>query len=171
MKKTIYLIDSNFIKSTHEYSSIDELKEIIRLKENFSASIGDGASIGNYASIGNRASIGFSASIGDGASIGYHTSIGNDASIGFSASIGHDASIGDGQKIITSLTLNGSKHFLNWWGLDEIKIGCKQLSIKKWKTLYAEIGESEGYSKQEIIEYKSYILMIETMQKVINKQK
>jgi hypothetical protein len=46
----------------------------------------------------------------------------------------------------------GSKQELNAYN-GEVRIGCKVMSIEDWLEQYEEIGEKEGYSKEEIEAY------------------
>jgi hypothetical protein len=40
-----------------------------------------------------------------------------------------------------------------------IKIGCHRLTVEEWIARYQEIGGREGYSPEQIAEYKTYIDM------------
>ena len=130
-------------------------------------SIGDGASIGYRASIGDGASIGYRASIGNEASIGDGASIGNEASIGDGASIGNEASIGDKEIVLKTLFITGSKHTVTWYGKDCINIGCHKMTIKEWLEKGLELAKQEGYSDEQIEEYKGYVKICKALQKTI----
>ena len=157
MKKVIYLFDKNWNKIMFQYDKLSELKEEFKKR---SITIGDDASIGNNASIGDDASIGYRASIGDDASIGYRASIGDDASIGCGASIG------DGVELKKTLYVVGSKHIVTYTGNDTVSIGCYNYKIDKWLEKFEVVGQKEGYSVEEINEYKQYILMAQTFSKL-----
>ena len=105
--------------------------------------------------------------IGHEASIGNEASIGHRASIGHGASIGHEASIKDGASIVKTIFITGTRHTVNWYGEDNIHIGCHSKKISWWKKNYKMIGEKEGYSEAEIKEYYEYIKICETLQKSI----
>jgi len=114
--------------------------------------------------IHDGARIGYGALIGYGARIGDEAIIGDGARIGDGAIIGYEARIGDNitPKIIG---IHGSKHFVNYWGEDAIQIGCKKLSIQEWLDNFEKVGISEGYSTEQIAEYKGYIDMIVELHK------
>lgn len=78
------------------------------------------------------------------------------ANIGDSANIGKSAYIVDYAKPII-INVNGSKHFVSYWGQNRIDIGCHSKSISEWDEIYAEVGKSENYTDQQISEYKKYI--------------
>jgi len=61
-----------------------------------------------------------------------------------------------------SVFICGSRH--NVWAIDGIiKIGCHRLTVEEWIAKYQEIGEREGYSPEQIMEYKTYIDMCTMM--------
>ena len=51
------------------------------------------------------------------------------------------------------------------WGEDVIQIGCKRYTISEWQKHFRIIGEAEGYSPEQMEEYKGYIDLIATMHK------
>ena len=55
----------------------------------------------------------------------------------------------------------------NWWGTGIINIGCHKNDIDYWLKNYERIGKIEGYTTDEIEEYKGYILLCEQLQKTI----
>ena len=54
------------------------------------------------------------------------------------------------------ITISGSKNVLTMLDCN-IWIGCEYHSIEYWKIMYDSIGEAEGYSKKQQLEYKRYI--------------
>jgi hypothetical protein len=44
-----------------------------------------------------------------------------------------------------------------WSDGDIIKIGCEVHNVDEWVNQYCEIGKANGYSPDEISEYKAYI--------------
>jgi hypothetical protein len=50
----------------------------------------------------------------------------------------------------------GSRHDV-WTDGDIIKIGCEVYNVDEWVNQYCEIGRANGYSPDEISEYKAYI--------------
>lgn len=83
-------------------------------------------------------------------------------------SIGVGAKIGDGAKIERTLYITGSRHVVMYWGENKINIGCKKYSIDKWKKHFKSIGKSEGYTPEEIEEYREYIEFIAKIHKTWN---
>ena len=55
------------------------------------------------------------------------------------------------------LQIQGSKHFVNVPDGENIKIGCKCMSPNDWLLNFEQIGEIEGYTAEQIAEYKLYI--------------
>jgi len=139
MKKVIYLLDENWNKVMFQYDELSELKDEFQKR---------------------GITIGYDASIGYGASIGNRASIGDDASIGYRASIGHDA------KLQKNLYIVGSKHSVTYTGNNTLSIGCHNYTIEKWLEKFEIVGQIEGYSVDEINEYKQYILMAQTFSKL-----
>ena len=62
---------------------------------------------------------------------------------------------------VSMLQIQGSRHFLyayfNEENIVELGIGCERHSIAWWQENYEKIGVKEGYTKEEIAEYKAYI--------------
>ena len=55
------------------------------------------------------------------------------------------------------LQIQGTKHFININFDFKLQIGCKCFDLDFWKDNFKKIGESEGYSEIEILEYEMYI--------------
>ena len=55
-----------------------------------------------------------------------------------------------------------------YWGENKINIGCKKYSIDEWKKHFKSIGKSEGYTPEEIEEYREYIEFIAKIHKTWN---
>jgi carbonic anhydrase/acetyltransferase-like protein (isoleucine patch superfamily) len=117
--------------------------------------IGDYAEIGNYAEIGDSAKIGYYAEIGDSAKIGYY------------AEIGDSAKIGDKEIILKTLFITGTKHTVTWWGKGIIDIGCHKKEISWWLKNGVAVAEREGYSPEQIEEYRQYVIICDMLQKLI----
>ena len=65
---------------------------------------------------------------------------------------------------ITLLQIQGSRHFCYGTpnpetGEIELGIGCHIHPIQYWLDSYSEIGQQNGYSEYEIVEYSEYIQM------------
>lgn len=80
--------------------------------------------------------------------------------------IGDSATIGDKTILIKGFYIYSEKHCVTYVGDKKLSIGCHTLKISNWKKNYKEMGENEGYSKEEIKEYYQYILMAEKFSKI-----
>ena len=47
----------------------------------------------------------------------------------------------------------------------ELGYGCKRYTISEWQKHFRKIGEAEGYSPEQMEEYKGYIDLIAAMHK------
>ena len=79
--------------------------------------------------------------------------------IGYGAIIGDLAKIGYGAEILNTIFITGSRNSLNYYG-EDLYIGCIKMPVNKWLEKYEEIGMKEGYTPEQIKEYKKYIDMI-----------
>ena len=77
----------------------------------------------------------------------------------------HLCKLGDGCDVSKSLFISASSHTVSYWGEDVIQIGCKRCTISEWQKHFRKIGEAEGYSPEQMEEYKGYIDLIATMHK------
>ena len=57
------------------------------------------------------------------------------------------------------INITGSTHSLLYMD-GVIKIGCENYSVEKWLSNYVAIGTNNGYTDEQIKEYKTYIDMI-----------
>jgi hypothetical protein len=85
--------------------------------------------------------------------------------LGDGCKLGDGCELGDGKIVPKSLFINASRHTVSYWGEDVIQIGCKRYSISEWQKHFQKIGEAEGYSPEQMEEYKGYIDLIATMHK------
>lgn len=51
----------------------------------------------------------------------------------------------------------GSKHFVNISDPSSLKIGCIETTFDDWYENYEKIGMNDGFTPEEILEYKEYI--------------
>ena len=108
--------------------------------------------------IGYRAKIGYDAKIGNGATIGDDATIGNNVTIGYNAKIGYD------EIIIKTMFITGSRHPVIWYGKNVIHIGCKKETIDWWLSEGENAGKAEGYTEEQLKEYKQYFEMCKQLQ-------
>ena len=55
------------------------------------------------------------------------------------------------------LQIQGSRHFITECKKGLLQIGCKCYTFEEWERYFEAIGKAEGYSDDQIKEYKSYI--------------
>lgn len=55
------------------------------------------------------------------------------------------------------LFIRGTRGEVICTGREYLTVGCLTYSVDEWLLRYQEIGEEEGYSEEEIAEYKLYI--------------
>ena len=76
--------------------------------------------------------------------------------------------ISDTEYLVKTLFINGSRNSVSWYGCNQIKIGCHKKEISWWLENYKLIGKREGYTPDQIAEYKTYIDMCKQMQESAN---
>ena len=79
--------------------------------------------------------------------------------------LGDGCELGYGCDVPKSLFISASRHTVSYWGEDVIQIGCKRYTISEWQKHFRKIGEAEGYSPEQMEEYKGYIDLIAAMHK------
>lgn len=79
--------------------------------------------------------------------------------------LGNECKLGDECDVPKSLFISASRHTVSYWGEDVIQIGYKRYTISEWRKHFRKIGEAEGYSPEQMEEYKGYIDLIATMHK------
>ena len=97
--------------------------------------------------------------------LGNECKLGNLCELGNGCELGNECKLGDGCDVPKSLFISASRHTVSYWGEDVIQIGCKRYTISEWQKHFRKIGESEGYSTEQIEEYKGYIDLIAAMHK------
>lgn len=85
--------------------------------------------------------------------------------LGDGCELGDVCKLGDGCDVPKSLFISASRHAVSYWGEGVIQIGCKCYTISEWQKHFRKIGEAEGYSTEQMEEYKGYIDLIATMHK------
>ena len=97
--------------------------------------------------------------------LGYGCELGDGCKLGDGCELGHGCELGDGCDVPKSLFISASRHTVSYWGEDVIQIGCKRYTISEWQKHFRKIGEAEGYSPEQMEEYKGYIDLIAAMHK------
>ena len=97
--------------------------------------------------------------------LGYGCELGDGCKLGDGCELGYGCELGDGCDVPKSLFISASRHTVSYWGEDVIQIGCKRYTISEWQKHFRKIGEPEGYSPEQMEEYKGYTDLIATMHK------
>ena len=103
--------------------------------------------------------------------LGYRCELGDVCELGDGCKLGDVCELGDGCElgdrcdVSKSLFISASSHTVSYWGEDVIQIGGKRCTISEWQKHFRKIGEAEGYSPEQMEEYKGYIDLIATMHK------
>jgi hypothetical protein len=103
--------------------------------------------------------------LGDRCELGYGCELGDGCKLGDGCELGYGCKLGDGCDVPKSLFISASRHTVSYWGEDVIQIGCKRYTISEWQKHFRIIGEAEGYSPEQMEEYKGYIDLIAAMHK------
>ena len=83
---------------------------------------------------------------------------GNYVKLGNGVTLGNDVTLGNGVKLAASpLAVQGTKHLAVNTGAGLIQIGCHTRTFAQWIADYEQVGTDEGYSKDQIAEYKRII--------------
>lgn len=85
--------------------------------------------------------------------------------LGDGCELGNGCELGDGCDVPKSLFISASRHTVSYWSEDVIQIGYKRCTISEWQKHFRKIGEAEGYSPEQMEEYKGYIDLIAAMHK------
>ena len=148
--KTIYLWVSGKGWTPFQYNELSELAAEFEARN---IKLGDGCELGDGCKLGDRCEL------GDGCELGYGCKLGDRCELGYGCELG------DGCDVPKSLFISASRHTVSYWGEDVIQIGCKRYTISEWQKHFRKIGEAEGYSPEQMEEYKGYIDLIATMHK------
>ena len=97
--------------------------------------------------------------LGNGVKLGDGVTLGNDVTLGNYVKLGDGVTLGNDVKFPESpLQIQGTKHLAYICDNDgTLKIGCEAHPIARWEQDYIAIGVSNGYTKEQIREYKGYI--------------
>jgi hypothetical protein len=63
--------------------------------------------------------------------------------------------------------IQGSRHFVNECKKGYIKIGCIELTFEQWQERFEQEGKNNSYTETEIQEYKLYIELIISINKLL----
>ena len=136
--KTLYLWVSDKGWTPFQYNELSELSSEFEARN---IKLGDGCELGDGCKLGDGCELGDGCKLGDGCELGY------------------------GCDVPKSLFISASRHTVSYWGEDVIQIGCKRYTISEWQKHFRKIGEAEGYSPEQMEEYKGYIDLIAAMHK------
>jgi hypothetical protein len=95
--------------------------------------------------------------------LGNGVTLGNEVKLGDRVRLGNGVTLGDGVTLaVTPLAVQGSRHLACNTGPGLIQIGCHTRTFSKWIADYEQVGKNEGYSPDQIAEYKRIIDFIVT---------
>ena len=154
--KTIYLWVSGKGWTPFQYNELSELSSEFEARN---IKLGDGCELGDGCKLGDGCEL------GDGCKLGYGCELGYGCKLGDGCELGYGCELGDGCDVPKSLFISASRHTVSYWGEDVIQIGCKRYTISEWQKHFRKIGEAEGYSPEQMEEYKGYIDLIAAMHK------
>ena len=127
--------------------------------------LGDGCELGYWCELGAGCKLGDGCELGNECKLGYWCELGAECELGDGCKLGYGCELGDRCDVPKSLFISASRHAVSYWGEDVIQIGCKRYTISEWQKHFRKIGEAEGYSPEQMEEYKGYIDLIATMHK------
>ncbi|MFR8164434.1 MAG: hypothetical protein ACLVBA_16955 [Alistipes finegoldii] len=142
--KTLYLWVSGKGWTPFQYNELSELAAEFEARN---IKLGNGCELGNWCELGNRCELGNGCELGNWCKLGY------------------ECKLGDGCDVPKSLFISASRHTVSYWGEDVIQIGYNRYTISEWQKHFRKIGEAEGYSTEQMEEYKGYIDLIAAMHK------
>ena len=154
--KTIYLWVSGKGWTPFQYNELSELAAEFEARN---IKLGDGCELGDGCKLGDRCELGYGCKLGD------RCELGDGCKLDDGCELGYGCELGDGCNVPKSLFISASRHTVSYWGEDVIQIGCKRYTISEWQKHFRKIGEAEGYSPEQMEEYKGYIDLIAAMHK------
>ena len=95
--------------------------------------------------------------VSDNAQVYGNAQVSGNAWIYGDAQISGNAQVYGGAWGTSPLQIQGSRHTLTECKKGFLQIGCKCYTFEEWELHFEAIGKAEGYSEDQIQEYKSYI--------------
>ena len=154
--KTLYLWVSGKGWTPFQYNELSELAAEFEARN---IKLGNLCELGNWCKLGNGCELGYECKLGNLCELGDGCKLGN------LCKLGYGCELGNGCDVPKSLFISASRHTVSYWGEDVIQIGCKRYTISEWQKHFRKIGEAEGYSTEQMEEYKGYIDLIAAMHK------
>ena len=154
--KTLYLWVSGKGWTPFQYNELSELAAEFEARN---IKLGNGCELGDLCELGYECKLGDGCELGNGCELGYWCKLGNGCKLGY------ECKLGNWCDVPKSLFISASRHTVSYWGEDVIQIGCKRYTISEWQKHFRKIGEAEGYSTEQMEEYKGYIDLIAAMHK------
>ena len=155
----IYLYD-NASEKWEAYDSNDK-----KALQEHNVEIGYYVTLGHRVTLGENVTIRNNVTLGDNVTVGDNVTLGHRVTLGDNVTIGNNVTVRNKSIIDFVLSITGTRHPVIYYGSDEIAIGCHQLTIQTWLENYAEIGNRNGYTPEEIEEYRGYIEAIALLHK------
>ena len=166
--KTLYLWVSDKGWTPFQYNELSELSsefEARNIKLGYRCELGYGCKLGDRCKLGDGCKLGYGCKLGDRCELGYGCKLGDGCKLGYGCKLGDGCKLGYRCDVPKSLFISASRHTVSYWGEDVIQIGCKRYTISEWQKHFRKIGEAEGYSPEQMEEYKGYIDLIAAMHK------
>jgi hypothetical protein len=91
--------------------------------------------------------------LGDGVTLGNYVTLGNDVKLGYGVKLG-----------FTPLAVQGSRHLAGIYEPGFLQIGCHKHPIAQWLSHGESIGKVEGYTPEQVEEYRKIIDFLISMQ-------
>ena len=154
--KTLYLWVSDKGWTPFQYNELSELAAEFEARN---------IKLGNLCELGYECKLGDGCKLGNLCKLGNRCELGNGCKLGNLCELGYECKLGDGCDVPKSLFISASRHTVSYWGEDVIQIGCKRYTISEWQKHFRKIGEAEGYSTEQMEEYKGFIDLIAAMHK------
>ena len=113
------------------------------------------------ARVDDSAYVGSDAQVSGDAQVYGNARVSGDAQVYGNAWVSGSARVSGDAWVLSPLYIQGSRHSLTLASFTEIAIGCHLHTISFWKDNYEKIGQTEGYTVQQVEEYLGYILLCE----------
>jgi acyl-[acyl carrier protein]--UDP-N-acetylglucosamine O-acyltransferase len=130
---------------------------------------GPHCNFGKSVIIGNRAYLESYVTLGDGSRVSDACQIGKGTEIAPYTIIWNNTTVEGGYKPVARskaernplpIRIKGTRHVVQYWGINAISIGCHVHSFDFWLDKGRELAKRHNYTKEEIAEYRAYVRFI-----------
>ena len=95
--------------------------------------------------------------VSDNARVSDNALVYGNAQVSGDARVSGNAQVSGDARALSPLYIQGTRHAVTLCSHTQIAIGCHVHDIKDWQKHYRAIGKKNGYSKEQIAEYRAYI--------------